>query len=167
MGRHQNDDLQSFPADTPFEVYPGDLAGVETPMAFAEGTVCVPVVNFPATYAASTFSFGNPATGTGEVNAIDAATRSLLWKAEFKSPAFGGATVAGDLVFTSTLAGTLVAFDRASGAMRWSWQAPGGINGLLAVAGDTLLVPVGMANPPQLVALKIGASGFSLKEHQV
>ena len=44
---------------------------------------------------------------------------------------------------------------------------PGGINGLLAVAGDTLLVPVGMANPPQLVALKIGASGFSLKEHQV
>jgi outer membrane protein assembly factor BamB len=81
-------------------------------MAFADGTVCVPVVNFRA-------------TGTGEVNAIDAATRSLVWKAEFKSPAFGGATVAGDLVFTSTLAGTLVAFDRASGAMRWSWQAPG------------------------------------------
>ena len=96
-------------------------------MAFADGTVCVPVVNFPATYTASTFSFGNPATGTGEVNAIDAATRSLLWKVEFKSPAFGVARV----------------------------------------AGDTLLVPVGMANPPQLAALKIGASGFSLKEHQV
>ncbi len=46
-------------------------------------------------------------------------------------------------------------------------QAPRGINGLLAVAGDSLLVPVAMANPPQLVALKIGASGFSLKEHQV
>src|SRR5438309_5528340 len=78
VGRHQNDDLQSFPADTPFEVYPGGLAGVETPIAFADGTVCVPVVNFPATYTASTFSFGNPATGRGEVNAIDAATRSLL-----------------------------------------------------------------------------------------
>src|SRR5205807_5215773 len=48
--------------------------------------------------------------------------------------------------------------DRTSGKQVWMWQAPGGINGFLSVAGDTLLVPVGLASPPQVVALKIGAS---------
>ena len=158
VGRHQNDNLQSYPADTPLEVYPGATGGVETPMALADGTVYVPVVNLATDFTASTFSVRKPATGAGELDAIDAATGTVLWKADLDSPDYGGATVAGDLVFTSTFAGDVQAFDRASGKQVWSWRAPGGINGFISVAGDILLVPVGLASSPQLVALKIGAS---------
>src|SRR5256885_12289942 len=45
----------------------------------------------------------------------------------FRSAAdFGGATVAGDLVFTSTYTGQVLAFNRTSGQQVWSWQAPDG-----------------------------------------
>jgi plastocyanin len=67
--------------------------------------------------------------------------------------------VAGDLVFTSTFAGEVVAFDRASGKQVWSMQAPGGINSPMSAAGDTLLVPVGLGTRPMLLALELGATG--------
>src|SRR5438552_8687754 len=137
---------------------PGATGGVETPMALADGTVYVPVVNLATDFTASTFSLRKPATGAGELDAIDAATGTVLWKADLDSPDYGGATVAGDLVFTSTFAGDVQAFDRGSGKQVWSWRAPGGINGFISVAGDILLVPVGLASSPQLVALKIGAA---------
>jgi glucose dehydrogenase len=154
VGRHQNDELPSYPADNPLEVYPGATGGVETPMALADGTVYIPVVNLATDFTASTFSVRNPASGTGEFDAIDAATGTVLWKADLDAPDFGGATVAGDLVFTSTFAGDVHAFERASGRQVWSWQAPGEINGFISVAGDVLLVPVGLGKAPQLVALK-------------
>ena len=115
-------------------------------------------MNLATDFTASTFSVRKPATGAGELDAIDAATGTVLWKAHLDSPDYGGATVAGDLVFTSTFAGDVHAFDRASGKQVWSWRAPGGINGFISVAGDILLVPVGLASSPQLVALKIGAA---------
>jgi len=67
----------------------------------------------------------------------------------------GGATVVNDLVVTSTADGIVVALSRVTGAEVWRYHAPGGINGWPAVSGDTVLVPVGLANPPQLVALRL------------
>jgi len=115
-------------------------------------------VNLATDFTASTFSLRKPATAASELDAIDAATGTVLWKADLDSPDYGGAIVAGDLVFTSTFAGDVQAFDRGSGKQVWSWRAPGGINGFISVAGDILLVPVGLASSPQLVALKIGAA---------
>jgi plastocyanin len=127
-------------------------------MAFADGAVFVPIVNARSDLSGSTVSVPDFATSTGELDAVDAATGKILWKADLSAPDLGGATVAGDLVFTSTAAGEVVGFDRRTGALVWVWQAPGGINGFPAVAGDTLLVPVGYASPPQLVALRIGGA---------
>jgi outer membrane protein assembly factor BamB len=158
VGTHQNDNLESFPTDSPVTVFPGNLGGIETPMAFADGTVYVPVVNAGADFYGGRRISADVSKGTGELDAIDAATGQIQWKADLDSPDFGAATVAGDLVFTSTFKGKVLAFDRTSGKQVWMWQAPGGINGFLSVAGDTLLVPVGLASPPQLVALRIGAS---------
>jgi outer membrane protein assembly factor BamB len=67
--------------------------------------------------------------------------------------------VAGDLVFTSTFTGEVLAFDRASGKQVWSMQAPGGINSPMSAAGDTLLVPVGLGPQPMVLALVLGATG--------
>jgi plastocyanin len=158
VGTHQNDNLQSFPADTPVTVFPGNYGGVETPMAFADGTVFVPVANASADFYGGKRISADFAKATGELDAIDAATGQIQWEAGLDAPDFGAATVVGDLVVTSTFNGKVLAFDRALGARVWTWQAPGGINGFLSVAGDTLLVPVGLASAPQLVALKIGAS---------
>src|SRR5438132_5051293 len=157
VGIHQNDDLESFPTDSTVTVLPGLNGGVETPMAFADGTVYVPVVNAASNFTATKFTIADVANGTGELDALDAATGQIQWKANLDAPDFGAATVVGDLVFTSTFTGKVLAFDRKSGAQVWTWQAPGGINGFMSVAGDTLLIPVGLGSPPQLVALKIGA----------
>jgi len=158
VGTQQNDNLESFPTDSPVTVFPGIFGGIETPMAFADGTVYVPVVNAGADFYGGRRISADVSKGPGELDAIDAATGQMRWKADLDSPDFGAATVAGDLVFTSTFTGKVLAFDRTSGKQVWMWQAPGGINGFLSVAGDTLLVPVGLASPPQVVALRIGAS---------
>jgi hypothetical protein len=67
----------------------------------------------------------------------------------------GGATVVNDLVFTATIDGRIVALDRTSGEERWSYQAPGGINAWPAVAGDTIIIPVGLTSQPRLIAFRI------------
>jgi outer membrane protein assembly factor BamB len=58
-------------------------------------------------------------------------------------------------VFTATYQGEVFALDRATGAIVWSWAAPGGINSSPAAADDTILWPVGLADPPRLVALRL------------
>jgi len=154
-----DDDLESFAADTPVTVFPGFYGGVETPMAYADGTVFVPVVNLSGDYTGSRGPSNiDFSTATGELNAVDAATGNILWTAHLDSANFGGATVAGDLVFTSTYTGEVLAFDRNSGEQAWNWQAPAGINGFVSVAGDTLLIPVGLGDTPQLIALRLGAA---------
>jgi outer membrane protein assembly factor BamB/plastocyanin len=159
VGTHLNDDLESFPAGST-TVFPGLYGGVETPMAYADGTVFVPVVNASNDFTPSSVQSGLTVTnGTGQLVAIDAATGTVRWTADLASPDFGAATVAGDLVFTATYDGQVLAFDRASGTQQWTWQAPAGVNGFLAIAGDTVLVPAGLGNTPMLVALRPGAVG--------
>ena len=159
VGLHRNDDLTTIPAGKTVTVAPGVYGGVETPMALADGVVFVPVVNVPTDYTASSSTQPDVAGGTGELVAIDVSTGTILWTADLDAPDFGGALVAGDLVFTSTFAGEVVAFDRASGKQVWSMEAPGGINSPMSAAGDTLLVPVGLGTRPMLLALVLGATG--------
>jgi hypothetical protein len=68
---------------------------------------------------------------------------------------FGGATVVNDLVFIPLLDGQLIALYRESGEIAWRGTAPGGINGWMAVADDLLVVPVGNADPPRVVAYRL------------
>ena len=155
VGIHENDELTEI--DGPTRVYPGSLGGVQTPIAIAEGTIYACVMNAPTEYAGpEETSFGftvQLGTEDSQMVAIDAATGDIQWDVDLPGDALGGATVSGDLVFTSTFAGEVLALDPETGETVWSYQAPGGINGWPAVAGDQLFVPVGMGETPQLLAL--------------
>jgi outer membrane protein assembly factor BamB/plastocyanin len=145
VGKHQNDDLQAVPPGQSVEVYPGPLGGVETPMAFADGTVFVPVVNLPIDFTStgldlSAFDYGK---ATGELIAINAADGTIEWDVQLPTMVLGGAAVANDVVFTAGLDGVVRGFNVADGSEVFTYQAAAGINAPLAIAGDTLLVPAG------------------------
>lgn len=156
VGEHQNDTLTEI--NGPTRVAPGPLGGVLTPMAHADNVIYAAVVDNPATYIpdspnfVSNFAFGD---GKGRFVAVDAATGKLLWEHMLPSSPYGGATVVNDLVFTATEKGVVYALDRATGEEIWSYTASGGINGWMAAAGDTILVPVGVSPSPVLLALRI------------
>jgi alcohol dehydrogenase (cytochrome c) len=153
VGKHQNDDAQEVP-DAGLEVFPGSLGGVETPPAYADGVIYVPVVNLGTAY---TPSAGTPdQTGTGELVALDVTTGKPIWdKTDLPNLAIGAATVVNDVVLTTTFDGTLFAVDRATGKQLFSYLAPAGINAPLSVVGDTVLVPAGTGlGVPYLVALR-------------
>ena len=144
VGRHLND---TGPLTRKVEtIFPGDLGGVETPMAFAAGRLFVPWVDLGIQASASgpaTSINGSPSVfkkGRGGLTAIDAATGAVAWQHKLPSMDFGAATVANDVVFTSDYAGTLYAFDTRTGTTLWSQRTPAGINSFPAVDGDTLLV---------------------------
>jgi len=140
VGKHQND-TGPLPRKV-VTVFPGDLGGVETPMALAGNRLFVPWLNLPTRGSASGISGASVSfkTGRGGLTAVNAATGKVLWQRTLPSMDFGAATVANDVVFTSTYAGTIYAFDTTTGKTLWTTKAPAGINSFPAIDGDTLLV---------------------------
>jgi hypothetical protein len=67
------------------------------------------------------------------------------------------------VVFTTLFNGTLLALDRATGAIIYQRQLPAPTNAALAIAGNTVLVPLGAPTTsktkprgkPQLVAFTV------------
>ncbi|MGB3330476.1 MAG: PQQ-binding-like beta-propeller repeat protein [Thermomicrobiales bacterium] len=173
VGKHSNDNLQTLPDTEYVEVFPGTLGGVETPFAYAQGVVLVPVYNMASYYNSTGISAEgiDIAKTTGELVALDAGTGSVLWDTELPSGLLGGATIVNDLVFTGALDGVVRGFAIADGKQVFSWQASAGLNAPFAISGDTLYVPAGGPLIPstdtvapdkptmQLFALKLGASG--------
>jgi outer membrane protein assembly factor BamB len=165
VGRHQNN-TGPLPKK-PETIYPGDLGGVETPMALAGGRLFVPWVDYPTIASASgaaTTGLPSFSSGRGGIAAVDAATGSIAWQHQLPSENFGGATVANDVVFTSTYAGTVYGFDTKTGKQLWSTKAPAGVNSFAAVDGDTVLVGAAASgvtkNPKfQLVAYSLSGTG--------
>jgi outer membrane protein assembly factor BamB len=159
VGKHMNDQLTELTAAT--QVLPGSFGGVLTPPALAEGVVYVAMVNAPTMYSANQTSYFGSDVGTmnGDLVAIDAATGRVLWDASVDGDPTGGATVVNDLVITATFQGNVIAYQRATGKEVWRWKAPGGINSWLSIAGDTLVIPVGSANPAVVVALRLSGTG--------
>ena len=130
-------------------IFPGDTGGVETPMAFADNRLFVPWLDLPTRARATGLPGGlagqspNLRKGRGGLSAVDPASGKVLWQNKLPSPNFGAATVANDVVFTSTYAGTIYAFDTQTGQTLWTTKAPAGINSFPAIDGDTLLVGAG------------------------
>lgn len=157
VGEHEND-TGPLPAHV-VTICPGLLGGVETPMAYAEGRIFVPVVDLCAHGSAVTsepVTTLDPGTGTGNLVALAAATGRTLWQRDLPSPDFGCATVANDVVFTSTYDGTLYAFDVQDGRLLWHARMNAGINACPSVVGDLLLAGSGIRRKggprPELVA---------------
>ncbi|HZR81125.1 MAG TPA: PQQ-binding-like beta-propeller repeat protein [Candidatus Binatia bacterium] len=157
VGVHRNDELTALTGPT--AVLPGTFGGVITPPAAANGVVYVATINAPTTLSPNQPAYIGSQFGTmpGEVVAIDAATGAILWDVEVDGDPFGGATVVNDLVLTATFQGSITALDRATGREVGRIAAAGGMNGWPAIAGDTIFWPVGLADPPRLVAYRLGA----------
>jgi outer membrane protein assembly factor BamB len=142
-------------------ICPGLLGGVETQMAYADGRLFVPVVDLCVRGSATSYDDldrVDPTHGRGRLAALDAATGKPLWEHRFGSPAFGCATVADGVVFTSTYDGIVYAFDAERGRQLWSYRMRAGINACPAVVGDVLVVGAGAPRPgrpaitPEIVA---------------
>lgn len=141
VGRHQND-VGPLPR-RPVEVYPGVLGGVETPMAFAENRLFVPWLDLPTRLSSTVFDTESAFAfdkGRGGLTALNAGTGRVVWERKLPQMNFGAATVANDVVFTSTFDGTIYALDVESGRTLWRAKARAGVNSFPAVDGDTLLV---------------------------
>jgi outer membrane protein assembly factor BamB len=106
VGRHLHD-TGPLPRK-PYNIFPGDLGGVETPMALATNRLFVPWVDLPAFSSATGQQAGLKfRSGRGGVAALDAASGKIVWQHKLPSMDFGAATVANDVVFTSDYAGTI------------------------------------------------------------
>jgi glucose dehydrogenase len=165
-GHDQDDQLAldgKLQLTPPYTLYPGEAGGVETNMAAADGVVYVPVVDLPTSYTSATERVGkaNFAQGAGEMVAIDIATGQQLWATKLGQMPLGGATVANDLVFTTTLTGDVLALSRTSGSIIWRSHLPAGSNATLAISAGTLLAGAGLSlnttQHPVVVAYQVGA----------
>jgi outer membrane protein assembly factor BamB len=160
---HDEDNLLAMRGEAskiePGQVFPGTLGGVIAPMATDGKLIFVPVVDHPATLAASG-ELGEGASLIGELVALDAATGKVEWNQEFSSAAFGAPTVVNDVVFASSFEGTVYAFDAASGGELWVTTLPASINTSVSVSGDTMIAPAGLAGAegqtPEIVAYRLG-----------
>ena len=167
VGEHNgNDKLDVLPNGTT-TVIPSALGGVETPMAYADGVVYVPVVNLAMNWTPTSIEFSsvNFSAGTGDLVALDVNTGEMLWDNKLDSVNVGAATVVNDLVFTATFDGTIYAFNRTDGAQLWTYKAPSAVNGWPAVAGNTIVWPAGGAGSfgnnatPLLLAFSLPGGG--------
>ena len=148
VGTHLRD-LGPLPTRTS-RVCPGLLGGVETPMAFADGRLFVPVVELCSLESAVSTedAFARPpADGKGALYALDAATGKTVWERQLGSPAFGCATVARDAVIVPTYDGRVSAFAASDGRTLWHTQLRAGNNSCPAVGKDVLIVAAGAKHP--------------------
>ena len=138
VGRHQND-VGPLPR-RPVQVYPGEFGGVETPMAFAENRLFVPWLDLPTRFSSTRYATAAFDKGRGGLTALASATGRVLWERKLPQMNVGAATVANDVVFTSTYDGTIYGLDTQSGRTLWRVKARAGVNSFPAIDGDTLLV---------------------------
>jgi glucose dehydrogenase/plastocyanin len=142
VGIHKFDN-GPFPLKKAVCYEPGFLGGVETPMAASGNLVFVPWVDLCFNATATGIKSANFNGGTGGLGAIDSATGKIVWQNHLPSPAYGAATVANDVVFTSTLSGKIYAFDAKTGKALWTTTGPAGINAFPAVTKDMLIIGAG------------------------
>jgi len=149
----------------PLTVEPGIVGGVETNMAVADGVVYVPVANLASVWKTRTTGLGsaNFGAGTGEMLALDLATGRILWDTKLPQMPDGAATVANDLVFTTTFDGYVIAFKRSNGSIAWKQKLPAFTNAPIAIVGDTLITaasfPGGKGQTTEVIAFRLGAHG--------
>lgn len=144
VGEHNAwDESQWVPPGKTVTVLPGVAGGVESPIAYADGTVFVPILNLPAGFSsygldASSVSFND---ASGELVALNVADGTVKWDVKIPAGSVSGATVSDDLVFAGALDGIVRAYTVKDGSLVWSFQTGAGLNSPFAIAGDLLIVP--------------------------
>ncbi len=168
---HDNDHIAAQKGDfsnlkIPVTILPGDLGGIESQLATNGETVFAAVNNLATTYKGQGLKFAStvpPQKGTGEFVAIDVATGQVKWNVKLDSSPYGAATIANDVVFTTTFDGTLHGFNVDTGKEVWNTKLSAGTNAPVAVAGDTLIaagtLPSGHGQKALIIAYRLGATG--------
>ena len=147
----------------PYTFEPGALGGILTDMAVADGSVYVATIDL-ALKATTMSSVNGDAAGpggeSGDIEALSLATGKVEWDTKVSTLPLGATTVSNDLVFTTLFDGTLLALNRATGAIVYQHKLPTSANSPIAIAGNTVLVPAGgpkapVTGSPQLVAYTV------------
>jgi outer membrane protein assembly factor BamB len=160
---HDDDNLRAMrgqPIDLPAKIWPGNWGGVETQMASDGRTVYVPVVDLWIRYRSQVdWETQDILEGAGELVAIDVASGGVRWTRRLPHSPYGAATVANDVVFTTTYDGEVWAIEADSGAVAWHARLPAGSFSTVAVSGDMLItaanIPIATGQQPQLVAYRL------------
>ena len=171
VGAHNGHDTDSVQAlehrsklKAPYTYLPGALGGMLSNMALAGDSVYVVTIDLPFRMKSLSTVLGVPdGPESGEIEALSVSTGQVEWDTKVTGLPLGAATVAGNLVFTTLFNGTLLALDRATGAIVYRRQLPAPTNAPIAIAGNTVLVPIGAPatsktkprGKPQLVAYTV------------
>ena len=171
-GENNNDNLLAEQGDfsklhLPETVEPGDLGGIESQLASNGKTVFAAVNNLAWTYKSQGLAGISPTVpfskGTGEVVAVDVATGKVKWDHKLPSSAYGAATIANDVVFTTTFDGTRYGLDATNGTEVFKTKLSAGTNAPVGVYGDTVVTaasfPQGPGQKALIVAYRLGAKG--------
>ena len=169
---HGNDHILAENGDfsklhIPETVEPGDLGGVESQLASNGTTVFAAVNNLPWKYKSQGLAGISPAVpfskGTGEVVAVDEATGKIRWDHKLPSSAYGAATIANNVVFTTTFDGTLYALSEITGDVLWKTKLSAGTNAPVGVVGDTVVTAASFPSSSRqralIIAYRLGATG--------
>jgi len=146
---HDNDSVlaleHKITLKAPFTILPGSIGGILTDMAVAGTSIYVVTVDLPLIYTNLELPVPVKSAGpaTGEVEALSLATGKVEWDTKVPQMPLGAATVSNDLIFTTLYDGVLIALDRSTGAIVFRRQLPTSSNSPIAVAGNTVIVPVG------------------------
>ena len=151
----------------PETVEPGDLGGVESQLASNGTTLFAAVNNLPWRYKSQGLTGISPAVpfnkGTGEVVAVNEATGKVQWDHKLPSSAYGAATIANNVVFTTTFDGTLYALSENTGDVLWKTKLSAGTNAPVGVVDDTVITagsfPSGRRQRALIIAYRLGATG--------
>jgi outer membrane protein assembly factor BamB len=165
---HDNDSLQALEhrskLKAPYTYLPGALGGMLTNMALAGNSIYVGTIDLPFRIKSLSTVLGVPAgPEAGEIEALSLSTGKVEWDTKVSDMPLGAATVSGNLVFTTLFHGTLIALNSTTGAIVYRHQLPTSTNAPLAIAGNTVLVPLGALRTskakargrPQLVAYTV------------
>jgi alcohol dehydrogenase (cytochrome c) len=113
-------------------------------MAEARGALYVPWIDLCFKGSATGLVRGGPVPPVaGGLAAVDTTTGAVRWRHPFTSIDAGAATVADDVVFTSTYQGTIDALSTRTGAALWQTRTPAGINSFPALTRNMLIVGAG------------------------
>jgi outer membrane protein assembly factor BamB len=147
----------------PFTYEPGAFGGVLTNMAVSANTIYAAAINLPFKFTLGSQVNGVPASkvATGEIQALNVTTGKVEWTTKLKGLPDGATTVSNDIVFTTLFDGELVALNSSSGKIVDTIQLPRPTNSPIAIAGNTIIVPVGAPKvgshkgPSQIVAYRL------------
>ncbi|MGH7665938.1 MAG: PQQ-binding-like beta-propeller repeat protein [Candidatus Dormibacteria bacterium] len=165
IGQHNKYEYGGLPAK-PVTYCPGSLGGVLTPMAQSGATLYVPWIDW-CFQGKATGLTGYSKSATGGLAAVNAATGAIEWTHHLNSLDAGAATVADDVVFTSTTSGEIYGLSTTSGAVLWSAKTPVGINSFPAVTQNMLIVGAGAPSSAKkqtkgvLIAYSLGGKAGS------